>query len=292
MNKTKKAGFWRTADDKTSECGLCPHFCKIPPGKSGICGARHNRDGELTAESYGKVTSIALDPIEKKPLYHFFPGGKILSIGGCGCNLRCGFCQNHGISMKKPSDPSLGYREFTPGEIAALSKKYAGQGNLGVAYTYNEPVVGYEFVEECAHLVKNQGQKNVLVTNGYVNREPWERIFPKIDAANIDLKSFNPAFYREIGGSLEDVLRSIEIAAKRCHVEVTTLVIPQKNDSAEEMHSLSKWLAGIDPDIVLHITRFFPAYKMLGAEPTPVEAIYRLVETAKNNLKYVYSGNC
>ena len=300
MNKAKFFRFFKTSENQTNqtqiiECELCPHSCKILPGKSGICTVRHNQNGILTAESYGKITSIALDPIEKKPLYHFYPGSKILSVGSYGCNFRCGFCQNHGISMpmQKSSDVyDVYYREYSPEEIAEISKECIGQGNIGAAYTYNEPLIGYEFVEDCARLIKDQGQKNILVTNGFINQKPLEELLPLIDAMNIDLKSFNPLFYREIGGVLDDVRRGIETAALHCHVEITTLIIPQKNDSVEEMESLSEFLAEIDPEIPLHISRFFPAYKMRGASPTPVETIYKLAETARKNLKYVYRGNC
>lgn len=269
-------------------CELCPHRCKIPDGKTGICGVRRNYDGKLISESYGRVTSMALDPIEKKPLYHFYPGAKILSMGGYGCNFRCGFCQNHEISMGKA--PSV--RVVSPKEVADVSKELEPEGNIGVAYTYNEPLIGYEFVQDCAKLIAEQEQKNVLVTNGFICPEPLEELLRDIHAMNIDLKSFNPAFYKGIGGCLGDVQRSIEIAASRCHLEVTTLVIPGKNDSDGEMHSLAQWLAGINKDIPLHISRFFPHYKMQDVDPTPVETVCRLAEVAKQYLNYVHLGNC
>jgi len=283
----KAAAFYKLSDDKSVECGLCPHCCKIPPGKKGRCGVRHNQNGTLIAKSYGRVTGMALDPIEKKPLYHFHPGAKILSLGSYGCNFRCGFCQNHEISMQKAA-----FRELSPEEVAATSRETTSKGNIGVAYTYNEPLIGYEFVEDCARLIAGQGQKNVLVTNGFVCSEPLERLLPFMHAMNIDLKSFRPAFYREIGGRLEDVQRTIALAASRCHVEVTTLVIPSKNDSPEEMQSLSGWLATINRNIPLHISRFFPAHKLRDIPATPKETIDRLVEVARQSLSYVYPGNC
>ena len=288
--KKKEALFYRAAEDKTAKCELCPHLCKISDGQTGLCGARGNRGGVLFAESYGKLSSLALDPIEKKPLNRFCPGSKILSAGSYGCNFCCAFCQNHSISAPKSAEFSG--RELAPEEIADISKNLADKGNIGVAYTYNEPLVGYEFVKDCARAIRSQGQKNVLVTNGFVNPEPLGQLLPYIDAANIDLKSFNPAFYEDLGGSLECVKSNIEtVADSGAHLEVTVLVVPGKNDSAAEMGGISNWIAGLDENIPLHISRFFPAHKMRHIGPTPVETIYRLVETARKNLKYVYPGN-
>ena len=282
----KKAAFYKTLDDKSVACGLCPHCCKILPDKRGLCGVRHNQNGMLIAESYGRITSMALDPIEKKPLYHFYPGTKILSLGSYGCNFRCGFCQNHEISMRQAA-----FRELSPEDVAAASRDAAPKGNIGVAYTYNEPFISYEFVADCARLIVAQGQKNVLVTNGFICKEPLEQLLPFLHAMNIDLKSFRPEFYREIGGRLEDVQHTIAFAAPRCHLEVTTLIIPGKNDCLEEMRALSQWLATINPDIPLHISRFFPAHKMRDIPATPVKTVLQLVEVARQNLRYVYPGN-
>jgi len=284
----KEAAFYKISQDEVNiDCGLCPHNCKIASGKSGICGVRRNRNGALIAESYGKVTSIALDPVEKKPLYHFYPGSKILSIGSYGCNFNCGFCQNHRISAK-----SALYQMFSPNEIAATSKDLVLKGNIGVAYTYNEPLIGYEFVKDCAELLRKQRQKNVLVTNGFIMPEPFNQLLQFIDAANIDLKSFNPLFYKEIGGKLENVKNNIINAVKSCHVEVTTLIIPGKNDSPKKIEALAEWLAEIDDKIPLHISRFFPAYKMQDISPTPIDTIYNFVEIAGKYLRCVYPGNC
>ena len=283
----KEAAFYRPLENQAVECLLCPHHCRIPQGSRGLCRVRCNRDGTLVAESYGKVTSMALDPIEKKPLARFHPGSRILSLGSYGCNFRCGFCQNHEISMEE-----AGYRKLSPGQVSAASGELAAEDNIGVAYTYNEPLIGYEFVRDCAALIAAQGQKNVLVTNGFVCREPLVELLPLIHAMNIDLKSFTPAFYEEIGGKLEDVQCTIRHAASCCHVEVTTLIIPGKNDSVQEMEALSRWLAGIDRDIPLHINRFFPAYKLRDIPATPVETIYRLAKAARESLRYVYPGNC
>ncbi len=279
--------FWSMEPDGRARCALCPHGCLVEPGGKGLCGARAH-DGEgLVAENYGRVTSIALDPIEKKPLRHFCPGGQVLSIGSYGCNLRCGFCQNHEISMGEAP-----YRQVTPEDIARESARLAGVGNIGVAYTYNEPLIGYEFVHDCAALIRAQGQKNVLVTNGYISPEPLAALLPLVDAVNIDLKGFTEGFYRAVGGSLEPVLHAIRAAAAVCHVEVTTLVIPGMNGAEAEMDAEAAWLASVDPAIPLHISRFFPCYRMAGAEPTPIPVIRGLVLTARRHLRHVYPGNC
>ena len=292
----KEAKFYEINANNLITCNLCPHKCLIPADKTGICGVRRNDGKILIAESYGIVTSLALDPIEKKPLYHFYPGSKILSLGSYGCNFHCGFCQNHHISMDYTDYTDYAehaqYHKLTPEEIAAASLEFAARENIGMAYTYNEPLINFEFIYDCAELILKQNQKNILVTNGYINPEPLEILLPFIQAMNIDLKSFNPRFYKEIGGGLDGVMATVERAAKSCHVEVTTLVIPGKNDSVEEMQKLSKWLAGISKNIPLHISRFFPSHKWRHISATPVETIYRLVDAARENLSYVYPGNC
>jgi len=286
----KEAKFYEPLADGFVKCNLCPHNCSLASDKTGVCGVRRNNGGVLTAESYGAVTSLALDPVEKKPLYHFYPGSKILSLGSYGCNFHCGFCQNYHISIDYTENAP--YRILSPEDIAAASLEYAEKGNIGMAYTYNEPLINFEFIYDCAGLISEQGQKNVLVTNGYINRGPLETLLPFIHAMNIDIKSFTPAFYREIGGRLKDVLATVETAAQKCHVEVTTLVIPGKNDSVEEMQLLTKWLAGISRSIPLHISRFFPSHKWRHIPATPVETVMRLVDAARRNLDFVYPGNC
>lgn len=270
-------------------CGVCPHACALEEGQTGFCGARSNRGGEIAADSYGRVTAIALDPVEKKPLRRFFPGGRILSVGSYGCNLRCPFCQNHDISMAK-WDGGRTERLF-PQLLADQALELKAQGNIGLAFTYNEPLICPEYVMDCSRLNRKNGLKNVAVTNGYVSRAALDRLLPLMDAMNIDLKSFSAEFYRKIAGGLEEVKRTISLAAKVCHVEVTTLIVPGENDSPEEMERLSGWLAEVDPEIPLHVTRFFPRYKMEERFPTPVGTIDSLAETARKNLKYVYEGN-
>ena len=273
-----------------TRCELCFHHCALNEGQTGLCRARACQDGKIVCLNYGKLTSLALDPIEKKPLRRFHPGSLILSVGSFGCNLRCPFCQNHEISLA--GDSGIPTVEVSPEQLAAKATELVPQGNIGVAYTYNEPLIGYEYVQGCASLVHEQGMVNVLVTNGTVEEEPWRALLPLIDAANIDLKGFTPAWYRRLGGDLETVKRSIALAAERCHVEVTTLLIPGENDSEEEIRELARWLASISPEIPLHLSRFFPRYRMLDSPPTPVEQVYRLAEAARRYLSHVYTGNC
>lgn len=271
-------------------CELCFHHCALDDGQTGLCRARACQDGKIISLNYGKLTSLALDPIAKKPLRRFHPGSLILSVGSFGCNLRCPFCQNHEISMT--GDSGIPTVEVSPEQLAAQAAELVPHGNIGVAYTYNEPLIGYEYVQDCAALVHEQGMVNVLVTNGSVEEEPWRALLPLIDAANIDLKGFTPAWYWRLGGDLETVKRSIVLAAERCHVEVTTLLIPGENDSEEEIRELARWLASISPEIPLHLSRFFPQYQMVDRLPTPVEQVYRLAEAARGYLSYVYTGNC
>ena len=271
-------------------CQTCMHHCRLAPGQRGLCRARINKDGLIRCENYGRITSLALDPIEKKPLRRFHPGSLILSVGSFGCNLRCPFCQNHEISMA--GDSGIPTVEVSPEQLAAQAAELVPHGNIGVAYTYNEPLIGYEYVRDCAALVHEQGMVNVLVTNGTVEEEPWRALLPLVDAANIDLKGFTPSWYRRLGGDLETVKRSIVLAAERCHVEVTTLLILGENDSEEEIRELARWLASISPEIPLHLSRFFPQYQMVDRLPTPVEQVYRLAEAARGYLSYVYTGNC
>ena len=271
-------------------CELCFHHCKLEEGQTGFCRARGCREGAVVPLNYGKLTSLALDPIEKKPLRRFHPGSMILSVGSFGCNLHCPFCQNHEISMA--GEAEIQTVEVAPEQLAGKAAELRPRGNIGVAYTYNEPLVGYEYVRDCAGLIREQGMANVLVTNGTIEEAPWRALLPLIDAANIDLKGFTPAWYRRLDGDLETVKRSIALAAERCHVEVTTLLVPGENDSVEEIRELAQWLASISPEIPLHLSRFFPRYQMADRPATPVEQVYRLAEAARGYLSYVYTGNC
>ena len=273
-----------------TRCELCFHHCELDKGQTGLCRARGCWDRVIVPLNYGKLTSLALDPIEKKPLRQFHPGSLILSVGSFGCNLRCPFCQNHEISMA--GDGSIQTVELSPEQLAAKAAELVPQGNVGVAYTYNEPLVGYEYVQNCAALVRERGLVNVLVTNGTVEEAPWRELLPLIDAANIDLKGFTASWYRKLGGNLDTVKRSIAMAAEQCHVEVTTLLVPGENDSVEEIRELARWLAGVNPNIPLHLSRFFPRYRMTDRPPTPVERVCHLADEARAYLTYVYTGNC
>lgn len=271
------------------KCDICFHHCELDEGRTGLCRARANRGGQIVPLNYGRLTSLALDPIEKKPLRRFHPGGLVLSLGSFGCNLRCPFCQNAEISMAGAEFPA---RDYSPKALVQLALALRPRGNLGLAYTYNEPLVGYEFVRDCAAMVREAGMFNVLVTNGTIEEAPWRALLPLIYAVNIDLKGFTEAWYRRLGGDLETVKRSIALAAEACHLEVTTLVVPGCNDGEDELRALSGWLASLSPDIPLHISRFFPRHRMNDLPPTPVDTVYRLAAVARERLRYVYTGNC
>ncbi len=267
-------------------CDLCPHACRIDQGKCGICQVRQNVAGKLYSLNYGQVSSLALDPIEKKPFNRFRPGSFVLSLGSWGCNLACGFCQNWQISQQKPA-----VQQFTAQGLVEMALAMKVRGNIGLAYTYSEPLVCYEFVKDCAVLAKEAGLANVLVSNGYINKEPLLALAPLLDAANIDLKSFQPAYYRTVcKGDLAPVLQTIAILKDYCHVEVSTLIVPGYNDSAEEMGQIASWLADLDVGLPLHINRYFPAYQ-LNIPPTSQEKIYELKKIAGSFLTNVYAGN-
>jgi pyruvate formate lyase activating enzyme len=283
----REALYWQSGADNTVLCRLCPHLCRIAPGRHGICLARRNESGRLIPDSYGKITSIALDPIEKKPLYLFHPGSKILSVGSFGCNFHCGFCQNWSIARQ-----AAPYRVLSPPDLAALALQAATNGNIGLAYTYNEPLVGFEYVLDCARLIRQQNMKNVLVTNGYINREPMAELLPLIDAMNIDLKAWNESFYTGIcGGKIEPVRDVIAQCAAACHVEITTLLIPGLNDKTEEIDSLAGFLASLNPEMPLHLTRHHPDYQMPEPGPISRSRMEELARVARKYLKNVWLGN-
>ncbi len=272
-------------------CSLCPHHCAIGLGQLGFCRGRKNVDDTIICENYGKLTALALDPIEKKPLRRFYPGSFILSVGSYGCNMRCPFCQNYEIAMESAADNAV---YFSPAELVtkALELREAVPGNLGVAFTYNEPLISYEYVMDTAKLLKKEGLKTVLVTNGMICAKPFKALLPYIDAMNIDLKGYTEEYYRWLKGDLKTVKNTIETAVKHCHVEVTTLIVPGKNDSEAEMAAEAAWLCTLDPEIPLHISRFFPRYRVTTGAPTPVVTVDQLCKIAKKHLKYVYIGNC
>jgi pyruvate formate lyase activating enzyme len=275
-----------TSRGQTVACRLCPKHCTIAEGRTGFCRTRQNTGGKLYALNYARSTGQALDPIEKKPLYHFYPGSTILSLGTWGCNFACQFCQNWHIAQAQPETA-----ELEPRAAAILARQLVSRGNIGIAYTYSEPSVWYEYILDTAALVRDDGLKNVLVSNGFINPEPLAQLLPVIDAMNIDVKAFNDEFYQTVcAGRLEHVKRTVELAASRCHVEITTLLVPGLNDAVGELTGLAKWLAGISPDIPLHFSRYFPNYKM-DAPPTPLSTLELAYETARQFLNYVYIGN-
>lgn len=280
----------KSLQEREAVCPVCPHHCLLAEGQTGRCRARKNREGKIVSINYGKLTSLMLDPIEKKPLRRFFPGSRILSVGSFGCNLACPFCQNYEISMADSRQAH--WQEAVPEALAGLAQEYQSRGNIGVAFTYNEPLVGYEFVRDTARLVRERGMKNVLVTNGCAELSVLEELLLYVDAMNIDLKGFTGEWYEKLGGDLETVKRFIARAAQDCHVELTTLIVPGENDSEEEMEREARWIASLDREIPLHVTRFFPRYRMADKAPTPVERVYRLRNTAAQWLRYVYVGNC
>ncbi len=284
----RKALYYRPEGDEVL-CLLCPQGCHIKEGQLGACGVRKAESGALITLNYGRCGSIALDHIEKKPLYHFYPGWEILSIGTFGCNLNCTFCQNWTLAR---GGQAAGREKINPAALGELLKSCPDRGRLGVAYTYNEPGIWYEFVLEAAQYLSGEGFKNVLVTNGYINPEPLAELLPFIDAMNIDVKAFSDSFYRRYcrGKGLKEVLRTVEQAQGVCHLELTYLVIDTLNDNPAEINDFVNWVASLDVNIPVHFSRYFPNYH-LDIPPTPLGTMQRVWETAAEKLAYVYLGN-
>ena len=270
-------------------CDVCPHHCDLEEGETGLCRARANKGGKSVSLNYARVTSIALDPIEKKPLSRFFPGSMILSVGSFGCNMDCPFCQNYSISGADEKTADFSF--LPPEKLTALAQELIPQGNIGVAFTYNEPMLGFEYVRDTARLTRKAGMKNVIVTNGAFDATALEEVLPYTDAFNIDLKGFTEDWYKTLGGSLETVKEFIIKAAVDAHVELTTLVVPGKNDSEQEMREMAEWIASVDRKIPLHITRFFPMRKYACMEPTEITVLHRLAGVAGEYLDTVLLGN-
>lgn len=273
--------------DNAVECDVCFHRCTLKEGQTGFCRARKNENGRIIDENYGCISSATLDPIEKKPLAYFYPGSKILSVGSYGCNLRCPFCQNHEIAQQ---DLRNQCEKVTPQQLVDKAIELKPYGNIGIAFTYNEPMISWEFIRDTAKLAHENGLKVVVVTNGTATVETLEKILPYVDAFNVDLKGYTQDYYDWLHGDLETVKKFIETAAKKSHVEVTTLVVPGRNDSEEEMDALASFMASVDPDIPLHITRYFPRWKE-KEDPTPVATLKKLEETATKHLNRVRIGN-
>lgn len=284
MKDHKECQFYEKRNHKSVQCTLCPQYCLIKDGHTGFCNARHNEEGVLYSLNYGVISSYGIDPIEKKPLKNFCSGSKIFSIGSFGCNLKCSFCQNHSISQEIKKGIHT-----TPQNIADIATHEAN--NLGIAFTYNEPLIGYEFVLETAKINKQNNKKNVLVTNGYINKEPLEEIIPYVDAMNIDLKSFDEQYYEQIcKGKLQPVLDCIERSSKSVHLEITTLLVTDKVDNIKNIQSIAKWISKIDPEIPLHLSRYFPNYQYDKA-PTSIEFMEKAKKEAQKYLQHVYLGN-
>ena len=286
----ERAQYFETLSNQRIRCILCPHYCEISEGLRGICHVRMNRDGILFTDVDGRYSAIHMDPIEKKPLYHFFPGRSILSLGTKGCNMRCKFCQNHEISQAIPGDyPYM--RVLSDEEILEIARE--SKSCIGIAYTYNEPTVFFESMIALSRKVKLNDLQNVMVTNGYINSEPLDELLEYIDAFNIDLKAFRRGFYKKYTHSqLDPVLENLKTVRKSGkHLEITHLVIPGLNSKDKEFEELIAWVADeLGPDTVLHLSRFFPAYQLI-IDPTPIELLYRFYDIAKEHLNYVYLGN-
>ena len=272
-------------------CTACPHGCELSTGKLGLCRARRGAGDAVVPESYGRITSLALDPIEKKPISRWRPGTTVLSLGSYGCNMRCPFCQNASIAAAGAED--VAWREMTPGEVVAQALALAEYDCMGIAYTYNEPLVSWEFLRDTAKLAHEAGLANVLVSNGMASADVLAEVAPLIDAANIDLKCFTSEGYRSLGGDLGAVRRTIEelAAMPMCHLEVTTLVVPGLSDDDPQVDEMARWLASLDPAIPYHLTRFFPQHRMRDAAPTPIPTLHRLADVASRHLDTVLLGN-
>lgn len=269
-------------------CQLCPHFCRLKNGETGLCGVRTENEGQLFTENYGICAALAMDPIEKKPLYHFFPGSEIFSVGTVGCNLECGFCQNWHLARRAKEVDTT---RMQPEQLVALLERHSHRNPVGLAYTYSEPNMWYEYVLDTAKLVREKGYKNVMVTNGFLNIEPLQELLPFIDAFNIDVKAFRDEYYREhCAGRLEPVLRYVEAAAQQAHVELTYLVVPTLNDSEDEVHRFSRWVASINPAMPVHFSRYYPQHKFT-LPPTPESVMEKMRDIARAELDYVYLGN-
>ena len=268
-------------------CDNCSHKCDLSVGRTGRCHARSEKNGAIVCDNYGAVTSLALDPIEKKPLLMFRPGSRILSAGSYGCNMSCPWCQNDSISRGRVAADTL-----SPEELVRMAEETKDRGNIGIAYTYNEPSVGYEFVMDCAKKAHDRGLVNVMVTNGMLSRSRFDELLAYVDAYNIDLKTGSAAKYASIGGDFSLITDNIRSAVQNGrHIELTTLIVPSFNDDEEDIEKIVSFITSVDASVPLHITRFFPAGQMKDKRPTDLTVLYRFRDIAKGSLQNVFLGN-
>ncbi|MFH1065467.1 MAG: AmmeMemoRadiSam system radical SAM enzyme [Nanoarchaeota archaeon] len=286
----KEALYWKKLKNNSVRCILCPHFCTIKENERGKCNVRENKEGKLYSLVYGKPNSVAIDPVEKKPLNHFFPGTKTFSIGTAGCNLKCHFCQNYELSQSKPEE--LPFYEMPPEKVVEEALKAKCHS---ISYTYSEPTIFYEYMIDTAKIARKKGLKNIFVTNGFINPEPLNELCKYIDAAHVDLKGFTEEVYsKTCGARLKPVLKTLKLLKKnKIWFEVINLVIPGINDDMKKIKEMAEWLKkNIGENCVLHFSRFFPCYLMSNAKPTPIETLEKAKETAeKAGLHYIYVGN-
>lgn len=285
----KEALFWEK-EDKKVHCLLCPKNCKITEGKRGFCKVRKNVDGILYSLVYGKPCSIAVDPIEKKPLFHFIPSSLVYSVGTAGCNLSCKFCQNYQISQSNPED--IPCKDMSPEDIVNDAIQ---QNCKAIAYTYNEPTIFFEYALDIAKLARKKGLKNIMVTNGYINEKPLKQLYKYIDAVNVDLKAFTERFYKDMTlAGLKPVLKTLKLLNKmNVWIEITNLIIPTLNDNEKEIKNMCEWIVkNLGKDVPLHFSAFYPCYKLLDIKPTPIKTLEKAHKIAKEaGLNYVYVGN-
>jgi pyruvate formate lyase activating enzyme len=290
LDLMKKALWWSVVDGSTLKCDLCPHNCLLSDGQSGICRIRINKEGILYSSIYGLISAIHVDPVEKKPLYHFYPGSKILSIGTVGCNLRCRFCQNCEISQVSVKEAGF-LRNHTSNEITEFSAN--SPNSIGVAFTYNEPAIWFEYVMDVAKSIHELGQKNVMVTNGFINPSPLDSLLEVMDAFSVDLKGFEESFYRKLtSASLKPVLATlVKIRESAKHLEIVNLVIPGLNDDPVLFEKMIHWIeSNLGSETVLHLSAYYPRY-LATQPPTPASVLRKLSYIAKERLSYVYTGN-
>ena len=287
----REAMLYSPLEEGKVQCYLCSHRCTISPSKRGICGVRENKDGKLYTLVFGRAISLNVDPIEKKPIFHLFPGSSSFSIAAVGCNFRCLQCQNHEISQMPVEEDRIEGSDVSPSKIVCSAKEYRCRS---ISYTYTEPTIYFEYAYEIALLASQEGIKNIFVTNGYMTEEALRTIRPYLDAANVDLKSFQKKFYREVcGARLEPVLENLKLMRQMgIWVEITTLVIPTLNDSDKEFEEIAQFIVSLGPEVPWHISAFHPTYKMTNLPRTPASLLLRAREIGmRAGLQYVYCGN-